>query len=249
MNKIVVLMKTHVWSDDLEKFALKIYNETSIHNIDFFILMHCETNDFYDKIKDDQLKNIILKFTEAEIKGIYPIGFYSMWLSNHWILMWFYRQFRDKYQYFWSIEYDVRISGDSSKIWLHDSTDDFLYTRGFVKRSKYEQIHRNNYIGAGLTDKRFGHLQLARYSNQALASLDQCYEAGENGQDELITYSLIIRRDLSRSNKYLLSLIRGTKTWTTDDRRSTSNKLTYERLEEMRASGKIDKLYIFHPVK
>ena len=243
MNKIVVLLKTHIWSDDIEKFAIKILDETSSCDIDFYILMHTENDVIYNQIKNENIKNITLKYTEKEIKNTYSVGFYSMWLSNHWILMWFYKKFTTKYDYFWSMEYDVRINGDSAKIWNYHSSIDFLYTNGNHRCANNK--YRNNYIGGKLSElqKFYGYLQLTRYSKKALEYLDKCYSEGENGQDELITFSLMNRSGLTISKKFLHSLIKGTWTW--QNSYSPHNKKIYEQM------GKIhkDHLCIFHPIK
>ena len=246
MNKIVVLMKTHVWNDDIEKFAIKIYDETQPNGIDFFILMHTENDELYKKINTNYIKDIVLKFTEQEIKKIYSVGFFTMWLSNHWILMWFYKQFGKKYEYFWSMEYDVRISGDSSKIWKYPSRYDFLYTMGNYRNSRNK--YRKYYIGGKLSelDKFYGYLQLARYSNNALEYLDKCYEEGENGQDELITYSLLIRGKLTGSKKFLRNLISGTWTW--HSTYSDYNRKIYNQIENSHDHDK-NNVRIFHPIK
>jgi hypothetical protein len=244
MEKKVVLLKTHVWTDDIEKFVNKLYEETYSHGVDFFILMHCENNMPFNIVKDDKIKKIILQFTEEDIKNIYSVGFYSVWLSNHWILMWFYKKYGQRYKYFWSIEYDVRISGDSSKIWLYESSYDFLYTMGNYRNAKNK--YNNFYVGGKLSnlEKFFGFLQLARYSNKALEYLDKCFTEGENGQDELIIFSLLNRSGLFGSKKFLQSLVRGTWTW--QDHYSEYNKKIYDKYEVQQNSNH---LCIFHPIK
>lgn len=244
MVKTVVLIKTHIWNDDIEKFADKIYNDTHVHNIDFFILMHDEKNELSEKIQSPDIKNITLRFTEQDIKQLYSVGFYSMWLSNHWILMWFFKQFGHKYDYFWSMEYDVRISGNSVKIWNYESNYDFLYTMGNNINSM--NVYNNHYIGGKLSElqKYHGYLQLVRYSGKALEYLNKCFEEGENGQDELITFSLLNRGNFSGSKKFLQSLIRGTWTW--QDKFSVSNRKLYNKLETRLDDNH---LCIFHPVK
>ena len=246
-EKIVVLLKTHVWNEDIEKFAMKIRTETYPHGIDFFILMHNNDDQPYDKIKNDQIKSFVLKFTEAEIKSIYPVGFYSMWMSNHWILMWFYRQYASQYKYFWSVEYDVRIVGNSSKIWKYQSSYDFLYPLGNYRHAGH--IYNDCYVGGKLTTlgKFRGYLQIARYSDQALEYLNKCYEEGENGQDELITFSLLNRGQLTGSQKFLQSLIRGKWSW--ENKYSEQNKIIYEKLNILEKSSRKGNVFILHPIK
>lgn len=244
MEKTVVLLKTHVWSKEIEMFALKIFNETYPIGIDFYVLMHLDDNNILQLVESEKIRKITLKFTEQEIKNLYQSGYYSMWISNHWILMWFYRNYGSEYKYFWSVEYDVRIHGDSSKIWSYNSPCDFLYTIGNYQNANHK--YKDFYIGSKISEseKYYGFLQIARYSHRMLRYLDECFSNGENGQDELIIYSLLNRGGFTKSNLFLSSLIRGIWTW--DNRYSNYNRYIYE-------SNKIRKnnmeLYIFHPIK
>ena len=235
----VVLFKTHVWIPDIEMRALKIYRETK--KLDFFILMHGK-----HEIQNKNLASRVLVFTEEDIRSIYPEGFYSMWISNHWILMWFFIKFGTKYKYFWSIEYDVLIVGDSGLIWNYDSDMDFLYVRGMSYHPNNK--HFNCYVGGDLQDKdkRQGYLQLARYSHAVLTYFHQCFLNGENGQDELITYSLVKRGGFTRSNTYLGSLVKGTWTW--DTKYSYVNRLVGAKLVTM-LKYLPKSVWILHPVK
>ena len=258
-NPTVVLLKTHTWNDELEKFAIKIKNEISSklisqgetipNRIDFFILIHSDDNSVQKKIKDLTLKKYILVFKESDIKNLYKQGFYSMWLSNHWILMWFFKQYRN-YQYYWSIEYDVRISGNSLKIWNYPGADDFIYP--FEPFRTPEWTWKNHYIGGPLTDdtKWYGYLQLARYSNKFLEYLDKYYEAGENGQDEMITFSLFKRGQteigLTGSKDLLHKLIKNS--WSVDNSESDKNKKKLEESESKYQTNP-NQLLILHPVK
>lgn len=243
MGKTVVLFKTHRWSEDIEKFTLKLYDETN-GKVDFFILMHSDNGQLQNQIQNENLKNITLSFTEDDIKSIYQTGFYSMWISNHWILMWFYKKNGRYYDYFWSMEYDVRISGDSSRIWLHQSPCDFLYTLGNYRNANNRFM--SYYIGGKLNnlEKIFGFLQVARYSNRALKYLDECYTDGENGQDELITFSLLNRAKFIGSRLFLQKLIRGKWTW--EDKYADYNRRLYEEAERKNHDNH---LYIYHPIK
>lgn len=245
MTKTVVLLKSHIWNDDIEKFAIKIYNETINFGIDFFLLL--VTNDnipTFEKIKSDTIKNVTIKLTEANIKNVYSSGFFSMWMSNHWILMWFYKKYVGKYQYFWSVEYDVRISGNSTRIWNYNSTLDFLYPQGNFRHTRH--IFKDQYVGGKMKDidKFYGFLQLARYSHRALAYLDSCFMRGENGQDELIIFSLLNRAKLTGSKAFLGSLMGGRWTW--DSKYIPINKETYEKAESNLHNNH---LLIFHPIK
>lgn len=243
--KTVILFKTHLWNESIEDFAIKIYEDIMFSKMDntydFFILMHSENN-LYSFIKSETIKSITKCFTENTIKNLYTSGFYTMWLSNHWILMWFFKNFGNIYDYFWSIEYDVRISGNSFKIWSHNSTHDFLYVMG--NHLNFNNKFRNYYVGNKLSaiQKYYGFLQLARYSKAALKYLDSCFEMGENGQDELITFSLLNRGNFLGSKKFLIKLVRGKWTW--DHQYAQSNKNLYDQCE----LNNHHDIFIFHPV-
>ncbi|AZL89523.1 hypothetical protein QKC54_gp0294 [Megavirus baoshan] len=238
-NSVAVILKTHIWNDDILSYSKKIYHDCVKNNIDFYILMHDE-NQMISAIKEP-INNIIITFTELDIKKLYTTGFYSMWLSNHWILMFFFKKYGSHYKYIWSMEYDVRISGDSSILWNYKGTEDFIYAMGNYQNLKNKYI--NYYVGNKLSNnnKYHGYLQLARYSNRCLKYLDECYTKGENGQDELITFSLINRAKFSSSKTFLQKLIRGTWTW--QNIYSESNRKLYDHLENNNT------LAIFHPVK
>lgn len=245
MDKIVVLMKTHKWNPDIEKFAIKIRNESLPYGIHFFILLHTENDNLLEQIKDERIKDLVICITEKEIKKIYPAGFFGMWLSNHWLLMWFFRNFGAKYKYFWSVEYDVRIIGRSTDIWKCSETTDFIYPLGNYPSTTH--FYGKTYVGGKLkdTDKYFGYLQLARYSYGALDYLNQCFESGENGQDELITFSLLRRGGFTMSKTFLQKLIRGTWTW--HSKYIPKNKIIFEKSEQLEKYYSL--LFIFHPIK
>ena len=249
-NSIVVLFKTHVWNDQIESFVKKIKNETIPHHIDFYVLMHSNDYTLLKKINDIDIKKSVLIFSEKDIKKIYSKGFYDMWLSNHWILMWFFKQFKSKYQYYWSIEYDVRISGDSTRIWKYVGTEDFICPYEPFQNPDWTWKH--HYVGGKLDDqtKWYGYLQLARYSKKFLEYLDKHYLNGENGQDELITFSLLKRGEseigLIGSNKLLYEFIHDS--WTVDNADSEKHKKMFAD-SETKPKINTDHLIIFHPVK
>jgi hypothetical protein len=72
-NNIVVLIKTHIWTDDLEKFIIKLKNETLISGVDFYVLMHYENNKPINNNKE--LSKYILRFNEDDIKKMYRTGY------------------------------------------------------------------------------------------------------------------------------------------------------------------------------
>lgn len=244
----VVIFKTHTWNSNIEQFVKKILTETAPSNIDFIIAIHSNDYSLLDKIADVNLKEYIIVFTEKDIKQTYSQGFHSMWASNHWILMWLYHQFGDKYQYYWSVEYDVRIVGDGSAIWNYSGSEDFVYT---VKPFTYPNW-KCYYIGGRLTENTrwFGYLQLARYSNKFLAYLDSYYKLGENGQDELITYSIFKRGcaeiGLTGTETLLAPLIKNS--WSVSVADSSKHKKILEETQA-KIDGGESHLLILHPVK
>ncbi len=255
-NNTVVIFKTHTWNDQLEQFVKKIKNETVANHIDFYILMHSDDNSLPNKIVDPSLKKYVLLFKESDIKKLYKQGFFSMWLSNHWILMWFFKQFKNKYQYYWSIEYDVRISGDSFKIWNYPGAEDFIYPYEPFKNPNWTwknyYVTNQNTGSNPLTDdtKWYGYLQLARYSKKFLEYLDKHYEAGENGQDEMITFSLFKRGTtdigLTGTKNLLNNLIKDS--WSVDNSDSEKHKKILHESESTYKSNQ-NQLLILHPVK
>lgn len=235
INSTAIIIKTHIWTTDLEIFVKKIFQQTNHCGIDVYVLMHDENHTLYEQIMDPQIKQFTLTFKRATIENIYRTGFYNMWLSNHWILMWFYKQ--HNYAYIWSMEYDVRISGDSSKIWLNDSSDDFIYTTGFNHCSD-SYMHYQHCMN--IVNKKIGYLQLARYSRNVLDHLNECFENSTNGQDELAIFSLIDPLKFKCSN-ILSGFIHGVWSW--EQRWCKYNEALYKLAEERGTVG------IFHPVK
>lgn len=248
-HSIALLFKTHHWTDDIEKFAKKLQKETN-NKVDYYILMHSDNYQLINKVKDPSLKKHIAVFSQNDIIKTYQKGFYSMWLSNHWILMWFYRKLGGRqsfpYQYVWTMEYDVRISGNSSQIWTYAGDEDFIYPIPVFQDPNWR--YKDHYVGGKLTDKDkyYGYLQLARYSRKFLAYLDKCYESGENGQDELITFSLFKRGKFKGSHQLLNNLIKDS--WSVSSEDSEKHKKLYFNAET--EYHKNDKhLRIFHPIK
>ena len=245
-NDSALLLKTHVWTDDLEKFANKIKKETAQSGVDFFILMHSENGNLIHKIRNKDLRKHVLMFKEKDITKIYQKGFYGMWLSNHWIVMWFYQKYKDKYQYFWSMEYDVRISGDSSKIWKYKGNEDFIYPIKPFHDSNW--AFKNYYSGKQFTDKEkyYGYLQLTRFSNKFLNYLDENFKKGENGQDELIIFSLYRKGGFTGSKDVLNKYINDS--WTVSKLDSDKHKKLFTESEKEYHRNK-NHLRLFHPVK
>ena len=220
---MIVLIKTHVWNDDLEEYLYRVDAECRKVGVSMIILMHGAERPLPFKA---------MFFDEGIIKAMYPSGFIDMQLSNHWSLIWAYRQLPEE-DWFWSVEYDVRIRR-SDLLWTIPDTEDFLYVQGGrpAPPSPYmttlQNIEAPHYTG---------YLQLARYSRRLLQYLDDCYAAGQNGQDELATYSLVFQSQftsLPAMNQYTGGV------WTWQAEYSLHNRKKYAQSR---------KLAIFHPCK
>jgi hypothetical protein len=241
MKSIAIIFKTHLWNDDISKFATKIYYQTKSTAINFFIILHDDddNNSIYNTI-ESELSSITIKVTTNEIRNMYSTGFLSMHLSNHWILMWFNQ--KHDYDYVWSIEYDVRISGDTNLIWNTNQTEDFIYVSGNINVPN--NPHNDTYIGKKLSLLNIytGYLQLSRYSKNFLNYLDECFRNGENGQDELIIFSLARLGKFTMSN-FLYQYVPNMWAWTWLIKYSDQNRYLFE------LSEKENLLKIVHPVK
>lgn len=238
--KKAILFKTHVWSDSIEIDLIRIVNENQ--GSDIFVILQDDEGKLLSKVRSNNLRKLITVVTEDEIKSIYDSGYINKLLSNHWILMWFFRHYPD-YDYYWSMEYDVKILGNSNRIWEIDSDADFLYPTGNYRTSANNK-YNDTAIGDLFEEKYSGFLQLARYSNEALRYLDDMYMNGNNAQDEIATFTLLRHSGLSMSAKELHPLITGY--WTCDNYYQKENLKKYQMCKKWLRP---DELFIFHPIK
>jgi hypothetical protein len=241
--KTAVLFKTHLWTQELEDYARKLLADCQKVDVEFWILMHVENE---IPMIHPSLQSHLIVFNENTIKELYQQGYHGIWLSNHWIMMWFY-QSHSNYDYYWSVEYDVRITGATEYLWNLNIDHDFLYPVGGYRNCKhsYNSLYTKSENREPLKnlDRVFGMLQIARYSQRALQYLDECFREGENGQDEMIIFSLIHRSGFKASRSQLGSMILGNWTW--DSRYSNHNRQIYQSL--LRSSS--PRVCILHPIK
>lgn len=248
-RKIVVIFKSHLWSNPIEKTVLRILSETKNSKIDFFILLHSNDGQLAKQIRNEELKKHIIVFHEEEIITLYPNGFFNLWLCNHWILMWFFKRYSN-YDYYWSMEYDVRISGNGAYIWNYSGNEDFVYP--IPEFQNDEWTWKDYYTGNKLSDetKWYGYLQLTRYSRRFLKYLDMYFSTGENGQDEMIIYSLFKRGQkeigLEGNHEFLNNLI--DDSWSVDPAKSPENKKIF-RMANKEYRSNPEHLTIIHPIK
>lgn len=249
ISPTVIIYKTHVWNYSIEKFVRKIRSEAEDYGIDLFILLQKDSSQKLEYLKDTSLKNNIIMFSEAEIKNVYVEGYFNLWLCNHWILMWFFKKYPN-YSYYWSIEYDVRISGDSSKIWAYNGSEDFIYPVQEFQHSDW--AWKNHYVGHQFNDnnKWYGYLQLTRYSKRFLIYLDKHFTNNENGQDEMIIFSLFKKGvneiGLTGNFSILNNLIQDS--WSVDNTTSKKHKKLFNSSKKEYKKND-DHLLILHPIK
>lgn len=185
-GNFVVLFKTHKWDADIEKRFRKIESEAGADKV--WVVYH-------GKSVPAKVRNL---HACPSLEKVYKKGFFGAWLSNHWLLMSWWksrgRAMKDV-DWVWSIEYDVGIVGDSGHLWraVHESTDaDLLGSFGPFQDESWP--YKDNYVGVMAdSDKWFGYVQLSRYSRRFLDYMDAAFERGENGQDEMMIYSLAKR--------------------------------------------------------
>lgn len=185
-GNFVVLFKTHKWDPGIERRFRKIESEAGPTKV--WVLYH-------GKSVPREIRNV---YKCAALEKVYKHGFVDAWLSNHWLLMSWWKSKGRKMKdvdWVWSIEYDVGIVGDSGYLWkdVQDSTDaDLLGSFGPFQDESWP--YKDNYVGPMVdSDKWFGYLQLSRYSRRFLDYMDEVFERGENGQDEMMIYSLAKR--------------------------------------------------------
>lgn len=235
--KQIILYKTHVWCDSIELDVIKLINETSY---DFRVILHDEAGELFAKIKSEKVRERTLVVTEALIQKLYPKGFINMFLSNHWLLMWFYTQ--HTYDYYWTIEYDVKIIGHSDRVWQISSTADLLFPIG-NKRVSSENKYTKTAIGLE-APLYAGFIQIARYSKRALDYLHSKYSQGMNAQDEIAIFTLLHKSNLVLESAPLWALIKGV--WTFDSYYQQENLKQWQYLKQWATP---DELYIMHPIK
>jgi hypothetical protein len=232
----VVLFKTFKWTSAIAAYATKIQKEVVEVGLDFYVLLHDEHNNIV-------IPNTfnVFSFAEKDLKSLYSVGYKGIWPSNHWATWLFYTKY-PKYKYYWTVEYDVGISGNSSLIWKYKSKSDYLHINPIEKKGR-DWGWFGTYVGNNLAeDERYAsYVQILRFSNCVMKRFHEIFSSGENAQDELILNSLIIRESFTHSYKFLNSLKKGRYSW--DPKESRHNIPLYEE------SVKKGELAIYHPVK
>ena len=250
MLKTVVCYKTHILNKIILDFIKKLFNDCDNsnkqildnfkgeHDIDFYLLIP----DYLEKDLPDNFKFFTKIYKEEDIQNLYE-GFYSMWLSNHFIELWFYKNFGDKYNYFWFMEYDVRILGDSSYFWRNELTHDLLVPRNITLADSSWKFY--NYIHESFQEnERYAcPKQLCRISKKLLNKLDELFIEGINGHCELILGCVCKKYNFSFDHTFLNTRIQGI--WTHNSDFSGYNLESYNKL----IGPTIFKPYIFHPIK
>lgn len=238
--KIAVYIKTHLWDNDIKEFVYKISNDCSINNnVKFFLLAQ---SDIEKKIPEDIMKFTKI-YTPRNIEKFYKKGFLSLWLSNHIITQWFYFNYGKEYDYIWSIEYDVRILGDSNYIWNFNNNADLITPCELIKTNSYYTWDKtlNSFF---TTNERYkALLQLHRVSKNFIMKLHELFNKGINGQDELIYGSVCKKYNFNYNTSFLQNIIGGI--WHTSPMFSNHNKKIYNNMKKLNNIS----IKIFHPIK
>ena len=164
-----------------------------------------------------------------------------MWESNHFIDLYFYKNFGEKYDYMWFLEYDVRILGDTSYFWRSELNHDLLIPKNITIADSNWKYY--NYLHESFNEKYLCLKQLYRSSKIFLMKLDELFQDGINGHCELIIGSICKKFNFTYDYNFLNSRIQGI--WTHNPEFSVYNIETFNKL----AHSVIIKPYIFHPIK
>lgn len=249
----VILLKTYLWSSELEEYALKLLTEITDCNSDFFILLHDEKREVRQKIMSNELQIRTLSFTSDDIKKIYETDYFDIYFRSHLIHFWFFKN-HSHYDYYWILEYDTRIAGNSRIFWNYLGQENFISPTGvfdYPKDSNFYTHYENNKKNIKrLTEHSenlfWTYIQFIRCSNNFLEYMDNKLTEGENGQDECITGTMVISGNFNYTilDKYIKGTWHGS---------SPQDLIEYNRNEWL----KYKELYkdsekevaIFHPVK
>jgi hypothetical protein len=222
----IVLLVSHVWSTEIYKWYTTI--KTSLSAGCEIIVLAC------DKVFDVPQDVQILRPSIKEIEALYDYKMHkSLWASNHWILMWFWRYLGRSLNldYVWSIEYDVRSQGDLKELWTIDFCD-------FLSTSPIKEDDSGYWASSikWTLKKYICHKQIFRMSPKFLDYLDEQFKEGRNGQDEmsLATHAILGNFSTSSLKKYLHS------SWSTCSQMSEA---------QLKAESNTEKLILFHPIK
>lgn len=238
--KIAVYIKTHLWDDNIKEFVYKISNECkSNQNIDFFLLAQVNI----EKQIPEDIKKFTKIYTSNNIQQFYKEGFLSLWLSNHIITQWFFYNYGKDYDYIWSVEYDVRIIGDSNYIWNYKSNADLIIPSDLMKSNSKTAWDKTLDSHFKNIDRYKVLLQIHRISKKFINKLHELFSKGINGQDELIYGSVCKKYNFNYDTTFLKNIIGGI--WHTSPIFSFHNKDIYNKLQKSNNS----RIRIFHPIK
>lgn len=233
-----ILFKTHKFDKAIRARLEKVKSE-SVGLADVVLVVHGDVE------VDSDLQ--CFRIRDQELSRVYDQGFENPWLSNHWLLMAWWRQ-RGRaagYQYVWSIEYDVGMVGDSSVLWSAANMPqaDLIASYGPFQDPNWP--YKDHYTGGKLKneEKWYGYVQLSRYSAPFLEYMDKTFESGENGQDEMMIFSLAKRGNFS-VNTDPITCRHGF--WSA---RGGDAALAREAMVEKQLLPSQSKLTLFHPIK
>lgn len=253
MVRQVILLKTYLWSPEIEEYALKLLIETNDCGSDFFILLHDEKGEVGKQISSHELQLRTLPFTSNEIKKIYETDYIDLYFRSHLIHFWFFKRY-PRYEYYWILEYDTRIAGNSRIFWNYSGQENFIsptgvfdYPKGSMFYVHYENNKKDIKRLADHSENLFWtYVQFIRCSNSLLEYMDKKIIEGENGQDECITGTMVMMGGFNYANldKYIKGKWYGSSTQDIID----YNKHEWLKYKELYIESETD-VAIFHPVK
>ncbi len=233
---IAVLFKTHILNYALCNYIKKIYNECNNYNINqtnhFLIFQLLIPDNITYKIPDEFKEFTKIYNEEDDIKNLYKNikdeDFKNIHNSNYFITLWFYKYFGESYDFFWSIDYDVRILGNSIDIFSDKSTFDLLIPKNILCKD----------------DKFYTSTQICRLSKLLLKKINKNLKKGIYYNNETIYATICKKYNFTYNYTYLNNFIQGI--WTSNPEYNSHNIESFNRIIKNKNNVKT---YIFHPIK
>ena len=190
--------------------------------------------------------------TPEAIRSLYPgrRGFYGMWKSSHFTLLWFWMIIgaRRRYAHVWFIEADVRSAGNVARLWSAVSDDVDYVTSWPITILPPGHGASRKFVGPvrllPRTRRFFALKQVIRMSARLLARLNTDFARGSNGQDESVLATLA--RSYKMRTAHLADFT--DNTWTWDKKRTKQASAAWRRWVAGDPRGR-GRLRLFHPVK
>lgn len=228
MPKTLVVFVAHFWTSDIDAYYTKLKNSCSESNIDLVILA---CGDRYES------SEIIFRPSIDEVKAMYK-DFHSkgLWACNHWILLWLWKFWaqEESYDFVWSIEYDVRTTGDLFTLWSMDKTYDYISSASAHNYTSEAFWGPNK---SGFRPTHTALKQIFRCSANFLNYLHDQALIGQTGQDECTLATHAQKFKYRNLKEYLCSGY------------SPNKNDAVTRAWKLEKNNETKKLKIYHPIK